>query len=80
MATQKFTVCRFSLEDGILTGPAEFMAEQGNELVDKIAAGDDPVFNMTCHLSPNVELAVLVRLQTAFAGWLGQRQLLASLR
>ena len=37
-------------------------------------AGDDAVFTMTCHLSPDVETAVLVRMQTDYAGWLGLRQ------
>lgn len=72
---QAITVGRFSLdENNTLTGPAEYMAEQGNAKVDKILRGDDLVFNMTSHLSPDVRTAVLVSLQTDFAGWLGQRQ------
>ncbi len=64
----------FELNDGILSGPADFMREQGNALVDAIFAGEDPIYNTTAHLSPNVETAILVRLQTSYASWLGMRQ------
>lgn len=74
-------VGRFSWDEstGTLSGPKDFMLEQGNELLDTILAGEDAVFNMTAHLSPSTPVAVLVRLQTAFAGWLGARQLLRHL-
>ena len=68
------TVGRFELNDGILSGPADYMNEQGNALVDAIFAGQDAIFNTTAHLSPNVETAILVRLQTDFAGWLGFKE------
>ena len=68
------TVGRFSLEGGVLSGPAQYMEEQGNAKLDKILAGKDTVFNMTAHLSPNAETAVLVALQTDFAGWLGMKE------
>ena len=64
----------FTLEDGILCGPRDYMEEQGNALLDKILAGDDPIFNMTKDQSPDVETAILVRLQTDYAGWLGLKQ------
>lgn len=73
MATR--TCGRFTLNDeGILTGPADYMNEQGNARVDRILAGQDTMFNMTAHLSPDVETAILVALQTDFAGWLGFKQ------
>lgn len=73
------TVGRFTLtEDGALLGPAEYMAEQGNAKLDRILAGEDPVFNMTAHLSPSIEVAVLVAMQTDFAGWKGTRDFMAS--
>lgn len=65
---------RFTLEDGILCGPRDYMEAQGNALVDKILAGEDTVFNMTVDQSPDIETAILVRLQTDFAGWLGFKQ------
>ena len=64
----------FTFEDGILCGPRDYMEEQGNALLDKILAGDDPIFNLTKDQSPDVETAILVRLQTDYAGWLGLKQ------
>jgi hypothetical protein len=76
------TVGRFSwdAETGTLAGPKEFMLEQGNALLDRILDGEDPIFNMTAHQSPTIPVAVLVRLQTAFAGWIGQQELLCQLK
>lgn len=66
---------RFKLIDGnTVEGPGEYMTEQGNALIDRILRGEDASFNMTAHLSPSAEMAVLVRLQTDYAGWLGMRQ------
>jgi len=72
-----FTVGQFSLKDSILSGPLEYMQDQGNALVDTILSGSDTVFNMTAAMSPTVEQAVLVRLQTDYAGWLGMQQVRA---
>lgn len=68
------TVGRFTLENSVLSGPHDYMAEQGNALVDKILAKEDTVFNMTADQSPDIETAILVRLQTDYAGWLGFKQ------
>ncbi len=70
------TVGRFTIDGDSITGPAEYMTERGNELLDRIMAGDDAVFNTTAHYSPDVEMAVLVRIQTDFAGWMGARQMM----
>ncbi len=72
-------VGKFSLEGNELNGPGGYMEERGFDLIDRIQAGQDVTFNLTGHLSPSVEMAVLVRLQTDYAGWLGQRQLLRQL-
>jgi len=71
-------VGRFSwdAETGTLAGPKEFMLEEGNALLDKILNGEDQVFNMTARLSTSIPVAVLVRLQTCLAAWLGERELL----
>ena len=45
-----------------------------NTLLDKILAGEDTIFNMTKDQSPDIETAILVRLQTDYAGWLGLKQ------
>ncbi len=63
-----------------VAGPAEYMAERGSARLESIMSGTDVVFNMGCTRSPNVETAVLVSLQTDFAGWKGARQSLAGLR
>ena len=67
-------VGKFTYEDGILLGPRDYMLEQGNVLLDKILAGEDTIFNMTKDQSPDIETAILVRLQTDYAGWLGLKQ------
>lgn len=67
-------VGRFTYEEGILLGPRDYMLEQGNALLDKILAGGDAIFNMTNAQSPDIERAILVRLQTDYAGWLGLGQ------
>jgi hypothetical protein len=69
------TVGHFTLDDAdVLSGPGDYMTEQGSALADRIVAGEDTVFNMTAHLSPDVRTALLVRLQTDYAGWLGMKQ------
>jgi hypothetical protein len=67
-------VGHFTYEDGILLGPRDYMLAQGNVLLDNILAGEDTIFNMTKDQSPDVETAVLVRLQTDYAGWLGLKR------
>jgi len=67
-------VGHFTLEEGILCGPKDYMENQGNTVLDKILAGEDPIFNMTKDQSPDIETAILVRLQTDYAGWLGLKQ------
>jgi hypothetical protein len=67
-------VGHFILEDGLLCGPRDYMEARGNALLDKILADDDPIFNLTKDQSPDIETAILVRLQTDYAGWLGLKQ------
>ena len=66
-------------ETGTVTGPVEYMNDQGSARLARIASGNDVVFNMGCTRSPNVFVAILVSLQTDFAGWKGTRNLLAGL-
>lgn len=70
------TVGRFSYDDeaGTVSGPAEYMREKGNARLADIEAGRDVVFNMTASYSPDIVTAILVNLQTDFAGWVGMRQ------
>jgi len=67
-------VGHFTLEEGILCGPKDYMEAQGNALLDKMLAGEDTIFNLTQDQSPDIETAILVRLQTDYAGWLGLKQ------
>jgi len=69
-------VGKFKIEDGALYGPAQYMEEQGDARLAEILAGNNTVFNMTAGLSPDVETAVLVNLQTDYAGWLGVNQMM----
>lgn len=75
-------VGRFKLdtETGTVTGPAEYMREAGNARLRSIEAGTDVVFNAGAGgLSPSPEVALLVSLQTDFAGWKGSRQFFAAM-
>lgn len=74
------TVGRFTIDGETLSGPAEYMREQGDARLAEVLAGKNEVFNMTAHLSPDVETALLVNLQTDFAGWLGTRQMMEWLK
>jgi hypothetical protein len=67
-------VGKFTYEAGVLMGPRDYMLTQGKALLDQILAGKDMVFNMTKDQSPDIETAILVRLQTDYAGWLGLKQ------
>src|SRR5215218_7547609 len=70
---QRIEVGRFYVEGGALYGPADYMREQGDAKLAGILAGTDTVFNMTSHLSPNIYTAILVAMQTDYAGWHGMR-------
>jgi hypothetical protein len=74
------TVGRFTLDDdGGLSGPKEYMEEQGNAKLDAILDGKDAIFLATAHLSPDMETAILVALQTDYAGWKGVRDFTAGI-
>ena len=60
-----------------LVGPADYMRDQGSELLEQILAGDDPLFNLPASQSPDLYQAVLVRMQTDYAGWRGLQQVLS---
>ena len=70
----------YNTETNQVAGPAAYMAEKGSARLERIMNGQDVVFNMGCTRSPSVEMAVLVSLQTDYAGWKGTRQSLAGLR
>lgn len=73
------TVGQFTLhDDGSLEGPAQYLQEQGNAFLTALLDGTNAAFNMSAHLSPDIETAVLVFLQTDYAGWKGVRDLLSA--
>ena len=61
------TVGRFTLEDGILSGPEAYMREKGNAKLEGILNGKDAVFNSAAHL--DFETAILLAIQTDYAWW-----------
>ena len=65
-------------EEEILSGPRVYMEEQGDQLLNDILDGNDPVFNtMLLHgyNEMETEQSILNRLQTDYAGWKGKRTL-----
>lgn len=69
------TVGEFTYDEAASTvsGPAAYMEEQGNAKLAAITAGTDAVFNMSAGYSPDIVTAILVALQTDYAGWHGLR-------
>lgn len=74
-------VGRFIYDEAASTvsGPADYMREQGSARLDAILAGNDPAFNASVQFSPDPVTAVLVQLQTDYAGWKGLRDFNARL-
>ncbi|MFH1664893.1 MAG: hypothetical protein ABIA77_01980 [Candidatus Omnitrophota bacterium] len=70
----KTTAGKFTIDGDSIFGPGNYMRDKGNDLIDSILAGNDTIFNMTAHYSPSTEMAVCVRLQTDYAGYLGMKQ------
>jgi hypothetical protein len=63
--------------DGSISGPATYMQEQGSAWIARVNAGDLPMVVREGYRQNggNVELAILVGLQTDYAGWKGYRQM-----
>ena len=67
-------VGKFRIEDGKFYGPQAYMLEQGNDKLDELLAGENEIFNASAHYSPNIETAILVHMQTDYAGWKGYKE------
>jgi hypothetical protein len=67
------------MHNGVVTGPADYMQEYGYKRLRRIEAGEDVLvtYGLKHGLSPNVETAILVSLQTDYARYLGEKQVLA---
>ena len=70
MATK--TVGRFTITDGVITGPAAYMREKGFDRIAAIERGEDVIVN--AGYAPDIETAILVSLQTDYAAWAGAKQ------
>lgn len=75
MATQAKAI-NFQIKDGTLSGPADYMQARGNAKVDKMLSGKDELFNACLSYSPNVETAICVWLQTDYAAYLGEIEMM----
>jgi hypothetical protein len=71
---------QFDPSTSTVAGPADYMSERGSALLDAILNGTDRMFNASRHFSPDVVTAILVRLQTDYAAFAGQRQFDAAVR
>lgn len=65
---------KFRIENGSFFGPADYMNEEGNDRLNKILAGQDTNVNIMGHLSPNLETAICVWMQTYYAAWKGAKE------
>ena len=76
------TAFTITVTDGklVVAGPAEYMRTRGNAVLADIEAGRNTVFNFGCTQYPMTDTCALIRvaLQTDYAAWLGNRQLLAA--
>ena len=64
---------------GTISGPAPFMrSEDFASWKRAMEAGSLESFNRTARLSPSIEIAILVSLQTCYAAWHGRETFLAS--
>jgi len=72
----KKTAGRFTIENGVLEGPGNYMTEKGNAKLDSILSGNDASFNTMVQFGGqrDIEMLVLVALQTDYAGWVGMKQ------
>jgi hypothetical protein len=72
---EKTTVGRFTYdpETGTVSGPAEYMREQGNARIAQIERGGSVADQMIIGRAPNVVVGILVVLQTDYAGWHGSK-------
>ena len=65
---------RFHIENGMIYGPATYMEEQGNARLERLLSGNDEVMNRVLMYQPDIEMAVLVLMQTDYAAWAGERE------
>lgn len=65
----------FDPSDSTIAGPAEFMrSDDYRRTIAGIESGSSMTFRAAMQHSPNFETALLVTIQTAYAGWAGMQQ------
>lgn len=72
----KTTVGQFTFdpETSTVSGPAEYMrSDEYKRCIAEIEVGASAVFRAGVEYSPSVEVALLVTIQTDYAGWLGMQ-------
>lgn len=73
-ATTPKTVGRFTFDpaDSTISGPADYIrSDQYKQLIRSIEGGTNHTFRAACEHSPDFVTALLVTVQTDFAGWHG---------
>ncbi len=68
----------FSLRENQISGPAAYMKPRGDKRLDEMATSE--TFQMFVQYAPTVEHAILTWLQTDYAAWKGEQELLSALR
>lgn len=71
-------VGEFTLDEatGAVAGPKGYMEERFSEFFERLKRGGCPTFEFgAAGGSPSVEVALLVAVQTDYAGWRGQKQM-----
>ncbi len=65
------SVGSFAFQNGILSGPLNYMEDRGYLLFDAILEGRDESYNRMWLWSPDAESAILFRLQLDYEIWIG---------
>ncbi len=61
----------FAIQNGTFSGPLNYLEDRGYLLLDAILEGRDEGYNRIVPTSPNVETAILIRLQSDYEVWIG---------
>jgi len=73
-------VGHFKIDGDSVLGPADYMEEQGDAFLNKLLNGGSTVYNYAVGTrGDDPEMALLVALQTDYAGWAGTRGLMRRL-
>jgi len=76
LITKTLKPMKFSFtDDGSIRGPARYMNQRGNDLIDDILNNADDQFSGFLRHAPSTEQAILARLQTDYAAWKGQKEI-----